>query len=439
MNISGVWNYYDRVRGLLDQQTIFDISVYALLFKKAEIDKIKAYKEQYSLSFLSIVYGERVSSNDLVGYIKEIEEEYGIQDGILSESFSSIASRVTDASKVKAVFNTMYGMKIESKEDLMIVYDGMVNSFGVTGGRMQTESGTTRSLAKLEAVLLNAGEGEEIYDGYCGLGISLVEAGNSTNRYYIRDINRDVLAKAVISLIVHDRKIESAICGDSNIEDERKFDNAISEPPFNVRKDPKYLSSADPEGKIICSNSLEIERIIGSLKQDGRAVILVPAGLLFSGGKVAEFRRYLIGKYMIDNSLVDAVVGLPTGVLPGTLVNAMLLVINKGKKDNNILMVNSESFWHVLKSRELTLGQDGIDALKDIVLSRKVIDSVSTMVTPEDIIDKDMNMSPNIYVNPYKIEDAKVEDVKNLYDKEKALLNEFDKINSALLKIRAED
>ena len=61
------------------------------------------------------------------------------------------------------------------------------------------------------------------------------------------------------------------------------------------------------------------------------------------------------------------------------------------------------------------------------------------MVTPEDIIDKDMNMSPNIYVNPYKIEDAKVEDVKNLYDKEKALLNEFDKINSALLKIRAED
>jgi len=436
MDKNTLWYSLNRVRGLLDQQTILDLTIYALFLRKSEIDGLNARKEQYSLSWLSVGYGDPISVAELTNYMRDIETEYGVQDGIVSESFYNIALRITDSSKVKDIFRAVNNIDLSSDKILMAVYDEIIDQYVLSTGYSIAQHGSGRMIAKLEGALLNAEHGTEIYDGFCGFGISASEAGDETNSYYIRDIVRDVLAKAIITMIIHDRKNLQAFCGDSNMYNERKYRYAICEPPFGIRKDNEYIDRIRAYHDIVCNNSVDVEMIIGSLEEDGRAVILVPAGMLFSGGKMTDFRSYIVGRRGENDNYVEAVVSLPSGVIPGSGVSTALLVIDKGRKSDKIVMVNSESFWEGKKGRELTLSDDKIIELKDIVLSGKAVEAVSAVVTVDEIAEKDMNMTPQIYVNPYKIEEAKVTDLKELYAKEKSLMQKLSEVNSALTTIR---
>ncbi len=436
MDTKSLWTSLDRVRGFLDQQTIFNIALYALFFKKCENDRIEPYKDQYSLNYLSRIYGELVHTPELVDYIRNAERTYGIADGILSESFKNAVARVTDSEKVRRIFGAINEFDLTCEENLMTACEQLIDKYISSIGKISGEFGTNRSLAKLEAALLNVNDDAEIYDGYCGLGISILEAGNASNKYNIRDLNPDVLAKAVITLIIHERKITSALCGDSNIENERKYRYVVSEPPFNARRELDYVSRIEHQARVISSNSLDVERIIDSLDADGRAVILVPAGMLFASGKAIDFRRYLIGRYLTETNIVKAIIGIPAGAIPGAGLATMLLVLDKGNKSDKVIMVDSESYWKGNKGFDMSLTPESIDDIKDIVFSGKAVAKVSEIVSVEDIVEKDMNMTPKIYVSPYKIEEVKIADIKELYAEESNLMHELIELNRALAEFR---
>ena len=433
MRIDRLFPGYEKIRSAVDVESMFDLVLYSLFLRKCEEKGLAACKEQYSLSYLSLIYGERVSDDDLYKYIIDLELELGIKDGFVSDGLKTALNRISDHKTVQAIFDMVYSASKSTDVNLAKMYDDYFDMYQNRIGRGFAEFGSNRSLAKLEAALLNARDNSSIYDGYCGSGMSIVESGNNSNRFYVKDLNRTSLSRAIMNLVIHDCQIGNATCGDSNLLDKQKYDYIVSEPPFSVRRDPKYLKTIDPDGIIKSKESIEIERLIGSLEKNGRAVILVTAGILFSTGVgIRDFRDSLI-----KEGHLEAIVALKPGAVSGTGASAMLLVIDKGNHFSDILMVDTNNFWEGGRFHGMTLHQNDINTICEIVKDRKNLDGVSLLVSSNEIYDNDLNMTPTLYVHPYNINEIQIVDVSNLRKREKELSSELSVISDKLERLRS--
>ena len=68
--------------------------------------------------------------------------------------------------------------------------------------------------------------------------------------------------------------------------------------------------------------------------------VVVPHGVLFRGSQEGEIR-----KGILEDDLVEAVIGLPSGLFYGTGIPAALLIINKNKgveRRGKVLFINAE-------------------------------------------------------------------------------------------------
>jgi type I restriction enzyme M protein len=73
-----------------------------------------------------------------------------------------------------------------------------------------------------------------------------------------------------------------------------------------------------------------------SLAGDGRVGVIVPHGVLFRGGSEGLIRQQLI-----EENLLEAVIGLPANLFFGTGIPAAILIFNKGKKTTDVLFIDA--------------------------------------------------------------------------------------------------
>ena len=110
----------------------------------------------------------------------------------------------------------------------------------------------------------------------------------------------------------------------------------------------------------------------------------------------------------------------------GTVVSINLLVLSK-EKNENVIFVNAggkafSKYLTKLNAKEITINQEGIDLIADIVNNTKVVDEISVIVGDEEIVAKDYNLMPTTYVKE-KVEDDLItieeidSELKDLYAK----------------------
>ena len=83
-----------------------------------------------------------------------------------------------------------------------------------------------------------------------------------------------------------------------------------------------------------------------SLAEEGRVGVIVPHGVLFRGGSEG-----LIRKKLVDENLLDLVVGLPAGLFFGTGIPAAILVFRKDKKKRTVMFIDASCEFVDAKSR----------------------------------------------------------------------------------------
>lgn len=77
--------------------------------------------------------------------------------------------------------------------------------------------------------------------------------------------------------------------------------------------------------------------MIETLKaKTGRMAVIVPHGVLFRGSSEGKIRQKLI-----EENLLDAVIGLPEKLFYGTGIPAAILVFSKAKTDENVLFIDA--------------------------------------------------------------------------------------------------
>ncbi|NLC27818.1 MAG: N-6 DNA methylase, partial [Campylobacteraceae bacterium] len=107
-----------------------------------------------------------------------------------------------------------------------------------------------------------------------------------------------------------------------------------------------------------------------------------------------EFRKELIEQ----KNILEAVIGLPSGLFYGTGIPASLLIINKAKKDDKILFINADAEYKEGKNQNLLRAED-IEKINFVYQNRLELENYSKLVSLEDIKKENFNLNIRRYVD----------------------------------------
>jgi type I restriction enzyme M protein len=212
------------------------------------------------------------------------------------------------------------------------VYEFLIGAFAASAGKSAGEFYTPPAVSELLAKLVRPKPGDRICDPACGSGSLLIkvgrEVGNNDFSLFGQESNCSTWALCRMNLFLHEMdaaRIEwcDTLSSPRLVEDDKlmKFNVVVANPPFSLDKWGQDEAAADmfnrfwrgipPKSKgdyAFISHMIEI-----ALTDEGKIGVIVPHGVLFRGGQEGAIRQKLI-----EENLLDAVIGLPPNLFFGT-------------------------------------------------------------------------------------------------------------------------
>jgi type I restriction enzyme M protein len=176
-----------------------------------------------------------------------------------------------------------------------------------------------------------------VYNPASGVGQLMIDAAVSAGSGAIelrgQEINSRIWVMAQLNLAIHDVRAEIAL-GDVFSHDcypQLRAERIVAVPPWNqklpiveyLRGDPRWFWG-DPGPND--GNAAWIEHCLYHLADDGRAVLVLPNGVFFEGGRAGWIRQRIV-----KAGLLDAVIALPPGLFASTSLPCAVLVFAKGR------------------------------------------------------------------------------------------------------------
>ena len=234
----------------------------------------------------------------------------------------------------------------------------------------------------------------------------------------------------------------------------KKFDYITSNPPFKLDfsstrddiatkwQDTDRFFAGIPSVPKKKKDSMAIylcfiQHILWSLKQDGKAAIVVPTGFLTAQGNIEETLR----KKIVNNHWLKGVISMPSKIFANTTTNVSVLFIDKSNQDGTVILEDASKLGEKKKEGKNTrtvLRPDEILKIEDTFISQKVIEDFSVKVTFEQIKEKGYSFSAGQYF-PIKIDYVQLssqdydKQMKNFYLTLSNSFRENDKLEKIIL------
>lgn len=242
-------------------------------------------------------------------------------------------------------------------------YEYLIKQFADITNKKAGEFYTPRSVVHLLGLLIDAQEGESIYDPACGTGGMLLECIDHlkengkdfrTLKMYGQEKNLTTSTIARMNMFLHGIEDFQIVRGDTLrnpafLENDRlkQFDCVVANPPFSLKEWGVEAWTADPYGRNIAGvppnsngDMAWVQHMIKSMKPiSGRMAVILPHGTLFRKGAEGKIREHLIKK-----DLLEAVIGLGQNIFYGTTLAACVLVFRTKKakdRKGKILFINA--------------------------------------------------------------------------------------------------
>jgi type I restriction enzyme M protein len=172
----------------------------------------------------------------------------------------------------------------------------------------------------------------------------------------------------------------------------------------NLTQTSRFKWGYAPESKK--ADLMFVEHMASSLKKNGLMAVVVPHGVLFRGSKEKEIRSA-----MLEDNIIDAVIGLPPALFYGTGIPAAVLVIRKNRKeDEKVLFINADAEYAEEKARNKLRASD-IEKISYVYHTKDESNQkYSKLISLKDIRDQEYNLNIRRYVDnskPTEIEDVK--------------------------------
>ncbi len=115
------------------------------------------------------------------------------------------------------------------------------------------------------------------------------------------------------------------------------FDLVLANPPWGIKVRVDRMGDYPIPTRE--SSSLFLQHAISQLRPGGRAVLVVPPGLLFRSGRERELRRWLV-----EEHTVETIVSIPRGAFsPHTSIETCVLMVRRNGKTRSVRMVNANT------------------------------------------------------------------------------------------------
>jgi len=304
-------------------------------------------------------------------------------------------------------------------------YIYLIERFASDSGKKAGEFFTPLKVTELVAKLAGPKPGDRICDPACGSGGLLIQAakqvGNRNFALFGQESNGSTWALCRMNMFLH--SFDSARiewCDTLNspllVENDRlmKFNCVVANPPFSLDKWGAENAESDqynrfwrgvpPKSKgdwAFISHMVEI-----ALEKQGRVAVVVPHGVLFRGAAEGRIREK-----MIEENLLDAVIGLPGNLFPTTNIPVAILVFDRSrekggarKECKNVLFVDASRGFVSGKNRN-TLSEEHMARIMDTYTARTKVEKYAHVAEFDEIKENDFNLNIPRYVDTFEEEE----------------------------------
>lgn len=139
-----------------------------------------------------------------------------------------------------------------------------------------------------------------------------------------------------------------------------------------------------------------IQHILWSLKDDGKAAIVVPTGFLTAKSGIEMTIRQTI----VDRGWLKGVISMPSNVFANTGTNVSVIFIDKANKAEKIVLIDASKLGEKVKdgkNQRTVLHAEEVEKIINTFTSQEVIEDFSVLVTVNDIKGKGYSFSAGQY------------------------------------------
>ncbi|WP_332747670.1 type I restriction-modification system subunit M [Hydrogenophaga sp.] len=268
------------------------------------------------------------------------------------------------------------------------VFEELIRKFAEISNETAGEHFTPREVIRLMVNLLFIEDDDvltpgnavvrTIYDPTAGTGGMLSVAGEYLLEHnpqarltmYGQELNDESYAICKADMLIKGQAVENIIVGNTLSEDGhggRKFDYMLSNPPFGVEwKKVEKAVRQEHENKgfdgrfgpglprVSDGSMLFLMHLLSKMRpvKDGgsRFGIVLNGSPLFTGG--AGSGESEIRRYVLENDLVEAIVGLPTDMFYNTGIATYVWILSNKKpatRKGKVQLIDASSFWQKMR------------------------------------------------------------------------------------------
>ncbi|WP_217218471.1 type I restriction-modification system subunit M [Deinococcus peraridilitoris] len=248
-------------------------------------------------------------------------------------------------------------------------YEYLVKEFADSAGKKGGEFYTPRDVVRLMVQLIAPGEGMRVYDPTVGSAGMLIQSRQYVEEHggnpgavalYGQDANGGSWAMAKMNLIMHgifdaDIRNEDTLARPQHKEPDgglMRFDRVIANPPFSLNYSQadmevkgRFPYGFTPEGGKK-ADLMFLQHMLSVTRNGGMVATVMPHGVLFRSGEERAIR-----KKMLEDDVLEAVIGLPSNLFYGTGIPAAILVLRPknskpAARKGKVLFINADAEYH---------------------------------------------------------------------------------------------
>ncbi|WP_374380962.1 N-6 DNA methylase [Pseudomonas fluvialis] len=317
-------------------------------------------------------------------------------------------------------------------------YEYLIAEFADSAGKKGGEFYTPRSVVRLMVRLLRPSLEHDIYDPCCGSGGMLIAAkeyidehgenGRKANLFG-QEFNGTVWSIAKMNMLLHGISTawlenEDTLAEPLHLEGGEllRFDRILTNPPFsinwgNTEKNADGQPAWQPKfperfqyGQVPLGSKkadlMFLQHMLAVCRDQGMVATVLPHGVLFRGGEERGIRAGII-----ENDLLEAVIGLPANLFYGTGIPACILILRQQRQEGanrvsgkpaerqgKVLFINADREYFEGRAQNFLLPEH-IEKIATAFDEFRCIDGLSDVVDIAALRDNDYNLNIRRYVD----------------------------------------
>lgn len=311
--------------------------------------------------------------------------------------------------------------KAEGDDILGDAYEYLMRKFatesGKSKGQFYTPAEVSRVLASVVGISGCQDRNATVCDPACGSGSLLIRAVDAAPfpiMGYGQEKESTTAGLAKMNAVLHQRPEITIRTGNTFSSPQyldgaahnglKHFDYIVANPPFSMKnwkdglagQEHGRFTGYDAEPPEKNGDYAWLMHILGTLKPDGKAAVILPHGVLFRGDAEATIRENIIKRHWIKG-----VIGLPANLFYGTGIAACVLVIDKaGAAGRHGIFMIDASRGYVKDGNKNRLRERDIRRITTVFNNQIVSNpKYARLVSDEEIQANDYNLNLSRYID----------------------------------------